>query len=220
MGSCDENVLLDLSDTQTSNMKHFATPVVLFLIGLLSACSGEDATQRSGRAEEFRSFDYGKVEGRTYVNRYFNLELEIPQTWEIQQPGKKKDREPYEADLFSAVFHTPDPAKNSGLDVNVIRKSNDPAIIDGADYLESNHSMMKMAAGKDGTVGEIRQVTLGGDKFHTQTVEMHIGPKPEDNMSIEFYVRPAGDYWLQVTIAHTDEARKAELYWLLKRSGQ
>lgn len=54
----------------------------------LSACKNEKTT---GDITEIEGFDYGRVRNDVYVNTYFNIKMDVPKNWEVQDDAQKKE---------------------------------------------------------------------------------------------------------------------------------
>lgn len=70
-------------------MKQTLKAVLFIAVLALSACNNREI--KPAAVKEIEGFDYGRVRNNIYSNTFFNIKMDVPKGWEVQDDAQKKE---------------------------------------------------------------------------------------------------------------------------------
>ena len=179
---------------------------------------------------------FGHFEENRYINEYFNFQITLPETWDIQEQetlnamtktgaemiaGNNKNlqsavraAELQTVNLF-AVFKFPagSPVDSNPNLICVAERLNlTPGIKTGKDYLFHVKKFITAGNVEISFPKEVYSIDLSGEKFHILEAEMDLGVAKIQQMYCSTVLK---DYALGMVLTYTNDSEKAELMKIL-----
>jgi hypothetical protein len=171
-------------------MKNYLKLFVLFTAITLTGCNNKPITEEKG-------FEYGGVKNGRYTNKFFDIQMKVPQDWDVQNKAESdaimeegKDMvagdnkqmkaaltagEINTATLLTVFKHKPGSAVaefNPSIMMVAENLKNAPGVKSGDDYLAQTRKLMMLGEVKyDRIDEEFARKEINGWEFYTMNVE-------------------------------------------------
>jgi len=184
-----------------------------------------------------KDINYGQIQSGLYTNDYFNMSIQLPETWVIQSQAQQKAlmksgmkmlsgddanlekvlkaSEKQTLNMFSVFkFEHGAPVEfNPSLIGVAERVANMPGIKRGADYHFHVKNVLRSGQMRYEFPEEIYTEKLSGSDFDVMSSTLKVG---KNKIYQKFYAAKSKDYILTFIISYTNESDKAELQSILK----
>ena len=162
---------------------------IIFISIILNSCGKQNGKPKN--------FDYGKVRNNVYTNTYFNLEMDVPTDWVVQDKEQRrslmnkgsnliedenvkaiiKASEISSANLFIAFQHEVGAAVDFNASISIVVESTKdaPGIKTGADYLFHTKKLLNQMTLKYDYVSEdFKKENISGVDFYKMDLELNL----------------------------------------------
>lgn len=201
--------------------------LLLFIAALaLTGCKDKPIVEQEG-------FDYGTVANNKYTNKFFNIEMDVPAGWDVQDQ-QQREAMMEEGKEIAAGDNTMMKAKIKASEINSVNLltvyqhkvganveynpsfmlvaenlKNFPNIKSGDQYLDNAKKLLTTSAMKITQIGDkYTKRTINGIDFHTMDVTMDVNGFPV----YQTYMATVKDgFAIGYIYSYGDEAQKASL---------
>lgn len=121
-------------------MKQTITAVLFIALFILTGCNKYE--DRPVNVKEIEGFDYGRVRNYVYTNTFFNVRMDVPKSWQVQDEKQKEElmQEGREA------AYTEDQQKNAAIKASEITTANlFTAFAHEPNKVPFNHNLIMLA---------------------------------------------------------------------------
>jgi hypothetical protein len=201
--------------------------IVLFIAVALTACN------KSKPIEEQEGFDYGKVENGLYTNKFFKVQMAVPQGWRVQSQEQAKAimkegadvvagenenmkaaikaSEVNTANLLTVFQHDPGAAVQYNPNFMLVAENLKafPGVKTGKEYLFQTRKMLATAQVKYTHMDEdFQKIDLNGMDFYVMNVSIDFNGV---NINQSYMATVKDGFALGFIYSWNDDAQKAQL---------
>lgn len=187
----------------------FSSIVILFI----SSCAEK---------KEEKPFDYGKVINQVYQNKFFHVQIPIPQKCEfiIQKESAKKNHKIFPSSIKIAELLTVFLDKqgttfdyNGNILINVENLKDRPEIKNGNHYLkEAIKGIEKSGLNIKVLSSDVEKVMLNGEKFHKISTLFNTD---KFNINVDYYSTIINGFAFNLVVSYVSDFQKGELSKIL-----